>query len=393
MKIALLTAGKDPHYALGLAPSLAQQGVELEVVGSSEMEGFPGLKQAGIQFYNLRGDQEEDAPMRQKVWRVLRYYQRLVRFASSTRAPVFHILWDNKFVYFDRTLLNLYYRILGKKLVFTAHNINTEARDRRDSLLNRVSLKIRYRLMDHVFVHTGQMKAQLQSEFGLNGGRVSVVRFPVNDVTPSSSLSPAEARERLGLKEPQKTLLFFGNIAAYKGLIDLVEALPRIRKALGDIRLLLVGNVKKGEQAYFDLVRQRIEELDVAQCVLLVSRYVPEEEVELYFKAAHLAVLPYRNIYQSGVLFLAYRFGLPVIVTDVGSLREDVIEDKTGFVCRSQDPEHLADTIIRYFQSELFLNLPDRRSWISEYAAETYSWEKLAKKTREVYGGLVASSK
>ena len=87
--------------------------------------------------------------------------------------------------------------------------------------------------------------------------------------------------------------------------------------------------------------------------------------------------------------FLAYSFGLPVISTDVGSLREDIVEGVTGFVCRPQDPSDLARTIRRYFESDLFRDLEFRRSEIKKYANERYSWEKVAEITSEVYRRLL----
>ena len=73
--------------------------------------------------------------------------------------------------------------------------------------------------------------------------------------------------------------------------------------------------------------------------------YVPDEATELYFKAADVLVLPYVRVFQSGVLFLGYSFGLPVIAADVGSLKEEIVEGKTGFVFKPQDSSDLARTI------------------------------------------------
>ena len=83
--------------------------------------------------------------------------------------------------------------------------------------------------------------------------------------------------------------------------------------------------------------------------MLLRAEYIPDEETELYFKAADVLVLPYRHIYQSGVLFLGYSFGLPVLAADVGTLKDEIIEGKTGFVFRPEDPVDLASAIERYF--------------------------------------------
>ena len=100
-----------------------------------------------------------------KMRRVLRYYLRLIRYAATAKPKLFHILWNNKFQFFDRTLLMLYYKLLGKKIVFTAHNVNAGKRDSNDSWLNRLSLKVQYNLSDHIFVHTNGMKNELVSGF------------------------------------------------------------------------------------------------------------------------------------------------------------------------------------------------------------------------------------
>jgi D-inositol-3-phosphate glycosyltransferase len=100
-------------------------------------------------------------------------------------------------------------------------------------------------------------------------------------------------------------------------------------------------------------------------------------------------VLPYRHIYQSGVLFLGYSFGLPVIAADVGALREEIVEGKTGFVFKPEDPVDLAATIKRYFASDLFANLSSRRAGIRDSALELHSWDEVGRLTMNVYSNLL----
>ena len=103
-------------------------------------------------------------------------------------------------------------------------------------------------------------------------------------------------------------------------------------------------------------------------------------------------IVPYIHIFQSGVPFLAYSFGLPVIATDVGSLREDIVEGRTGFVCQPRDSSDLARTIDKYFESELFRDLENRRLEIKEYANERYSWNKVAAiTTASLFKSLILS--
>ncbi len=101
---------------------------------------------------------------------------------------------------------------------------------------------------------------------------------------------------------------------------------------------------------------------DALKTVRLATRYCsnyvyPDDETEVYFKAADALVLPYTDIYQSGVLSLGYSFGLPTIATEVGSFREEIIEGETGLICRPADPADLAQAIERYFSSSMYADL------------------------------------
>src|ERR1700674_3736975 len=124
--------------------ALLSKGVCLDFIGSDELDSPQLRASPGLRFLNLRGDQRQDASLAAKIWRVLIYYVRLIRYASFARPGIFHILWNNKLQMFDRTVLMLYYKLLGKKVVFTAHNVNAGKRDLNDSPLNRLTLRTQY---------------------------------------------------------------------------------------------------------------------------------------------------------------------------------------------------------------------------------------------------------
>jgi D-inositol-3-phosphate glycosyltransferase len=301
-------------------------------------------------------------------------------------------LWNNKFPLFDCTVLMLYYKLLGKHVVFTAHNVNAGKRDQNDSWLNRMSLKIQYGLCDHIFVHTEGMKTEMTSEFRIPENKVTAIPFGINNTVPTTRLSSVEAKRRLGIGNADKTLLFFGNIAPYKGLEYLIAAFDELLKRDRSYRLLVVGK-PKGPKRYWNDVRRSIETGGMADRVIAKIEYVPDEDTELYFKAADALILPYAHVFQSGVLFLGYSFGLPAIAADIGSLREEIVEGKTGFVFKPRDSSNLAGTIQTYFNSELFHNLESRRSDIKAYANERYSWHKVAAIITSVYSRLSTSTK
>jgi glycosyltransferase involved in cell wall biosynthesis len=391
MSIALLTGGSDKPYALGLASALAARGTVIDFIGSDELNCPDVHAIPDLRFLNLRGNQREDAPFREKVGRILLYYARLLRYAASAPAPILHILWNNKFELFDRTFLMAYYRLVGKRVVLTAHNVNAAARNARDSWLNRLTLRIQYRLCHHVFVHTDAMKRQLVAEFAVPADRVTVIPFGINDTIRNTGMTHAAARQQLGIGSSDRALLFFGQIAPYKGLEHLIEAVAILAKAGEQVRLIIAGKVKRGSEDYWGKAQRLIEELGISDLVAHQTvQFIPDDHVEPYFKAADAVVTPYLDIFQSGVPFLAFSFGLPVIATDVGSLREDVISE-TGLLCKPKDPADLARAISEFYRSQVHWGSNETRTRIRRFAEKRHSWDTVSERTNAVYASLAAN--
>jgi len=386
--VALLTGGGDRPYVIGLGTALASKGITFDLIGSDELDSPDLRSKPGVNFLNLRGDQRPEASVVTKILRVSLYYARLIRYAATAKPEIFHILWNNKFETFDRTLLMLYYKALGKKIVLTAHNVNARKRDSNDSRLNRLTLRIQYRLADHVFVHTESMKRELIDDFGVEVSRVTVIPFGINNAVPITSLTPAEARQRLGIRDRDRAILFFGRITLRKGLDFLIAAFHKILVGRDGYHLTIAGRPERCE-TYWTAIQETIREDVQGGRVLLRADFIPDEETELYFKAADVLVLPYRQIYQSGVMFLGYSFGLPVLAADVGSMKDDIVDGKTGFVFRPEDPDHLAKVIEQYFASDLYADLSNRRKEIREHAIQRYSWDVVSQMTMSVYAGLL----
>jgi D-inositol-3-phosphate glycosyltransferase len=390
VKVSILTGCADKPYALGLASALMARGISFDFIGSDYVDGPALHGSSQVNFLNLRGDQNPAAGPITKALRVLKYYARLVAYAATAKPKIFHILWHNKFDLFDRTLLLAYYKLLGKKLVFTAHNVNAGLRDSNNSWLNQLSLAIQYRLVDHIFVHTEKMKKELGQDFGVPEAKATVIPFGINNTLPNTGLSGEEARKRLGLAAGDKVILFFGNIAPYKGLDYLVDAWCRVASHDTTCRLLIAGNPRAQDMGYWNNVREKISRAPSRNRITEKIEYIAEEEVEVYFKAADVLILPYAYIFQSGVLFLGYSFGLPVIAADVGSLKEEIVEGETGFMFQAKNADDLAQTIQKYFQSDLYRQLDQRRGKIRDYANERYSWSKVGVVTSNVYANLLA---
>ena len=277
IRVALLTGGFDKHYTLGLATALAAQQVSLDVIGGDAVDGPELYMIPGLRFFNLRGSKDDRAGVAAKVWRVLAYYGRLMRYAASSQPRVFHILWNNKLEYFDRTLLMLCYKALAKKVVFTAHNVNAGKRDATDSLMNRLTLRIQYRLADHIFVHTEKMKHELCRDFGVPEKAVGVFRYPINDSVANTGLTPEIAKSRLSLRKDDKTILFFGAIRPYKGLQYLVDAFLQAAKSRPDLRLIIAGSPKKDSEGYWRDIQRKIEGSELRAQVIQKIEFIADE--------------------------------------------------------------------------------------------------------------------
>ena len=170
----------------------------------------------------------------------------------------------------------------------------------------------------------------------------------------------------------------------------MVAAFEQLLRDDACYRLIIVGK-PKGDRDYWPRIQQKIGRAGMEDRVIERIEYIPDEETEVYFKAADVLILPYTEVFQSGVLFLSYSFGLPAIAADVGCLRDEIIEGETGLVFSPRDSASLALAIEQYFASELFQKLESRRSGIKRYANERYSWDKVAEITTAVYSDLLCS--
>lgn len=187
-----------------------------------------------------------------------------------------------------------------------------------------------------------------------------------------------EACASLGLDPQLRYALFFGLIRDYKGLDMLLDAwaLLRRREAVEGRKLVVAGEFYASRDKYMEQIRRN----GLGAEVILHDGFIPDAQVGAFFSASDLLVLPYRSATQSGVTQIAYRFDLPMVVTDVGGLPEIVPDGRVGFVVKP-DTVSIADAIERIWQPELLAHF--RASIQSE--KKRFSWEEMCARIMEVY--------
>ena len=180
--------------------------------------------------------------------------------------------------------------------------------------------------------------------------------------------SREDALNNLGLDASYQYMLFFGIIRKYKGLDLLLNAFADERLNNGSIKLIVAGEFYDNPSEYIDLIKK----FNLEEAVILKSEFIPDDEVGNYFCAADIIVQPYRNATQSGVTQIAYHFNKPMLVTDVGGLKEIVPHQKVGYVVQRTASE-IVKALVDFYEnnrSEEFVN-----GVIEE--KKKYSWQKM----------------
>lgn len=264
-------------------------------------------------------------------------------------------------------------RFIGKQnLVFVCHNVFPHERFPMDKLLTRLALKHG----KHYIVHAKEEGKELEKI--KERADYTVTPHPTYNAFRFEGLSKEQARDRLDIEYDKKVLLFFGYVREYKGLKYLLQALPRIVRNLdGQVQLWVVGEFGADREEYTELING----LEIGDYVNVVDSYTPDREVEQYFAAADLVVLPYVSATQSGIVQIAYGFIKPVIVTNVGGL-PDVVEDgKTGYVVEPEKPEEIAEAVCRFYEEDVERRLIEN----IEKEAQRFSWERMGEVIERFY--------
>ncbi len=249
-------------------------------------------------------------------------------------------------------------------IVFLCHNVVPHGGG---GIFDRNLSRFVLRHGDYFLVHSHQDLGRLQAL--LPGARGEVIPLPTYQPLAEIAVADGERlRRRLGL-EGKRVLLFFGFVRLYKGLDYLLQALALLKEEFPDLHLLVAGEFWIPRAHYEAMAR----DLGIADRVTFEDRYVPNEEVGAYFGLADAVVLPYIEATQSAIVQLAFGFGVPVISTDVGGLREAVEDGVTGLLVPPCDPEALAEAVRRFYVEGLGASM---RQGI-EARRERFSWERV----------------
>jgi glycosyltransferase involved in cell wall biosynthesis len=348
-----------PPYDHALAAGLAEAGADVRLVTSRFTHGdVPRGTGYAVDERFYRGVPGGRLRVPAKL---ARHVPDMLAAARAARgADVVHFQWL-AVQPVDAVLL----RAFPRPRVLTAHDVLP--REPRPG--QRAAQRRLYERVDAVVVHSEHGRGRLVNALGLAPEKVEVIPHGVLR-PPGDAGLPAELAAVEG-----PVVLFFGLLRPYKGLDVLLEAW----RGIADAELWIVG-----------MPRMDTAPLRAAAPpgVRFVERYVPDAQVGALFRRAHLAVLPYREIDQSGVLFTALGAGTPLVLSAVGGFPEVAAEGAAELVPPG-DPAALHAAIAR------LLGAPAARERLAagarRAAAERYGWEAIARRHLELYARLGAA--
>jgi len=299
---------------------------------------------------------------------------KIKKLIKAEKPAIIHFQWPLS-ARFDPKFIKILQKG-GIKIVYTAHNILPhEVLAKHKKIYNRI-----YRTVDKIIVHAEQNKIELIQGFNIPKEKIEVI--PHGNFIEVAKLNPEltkfEARQILGLERNAFYILFFGNIRPYRGLDILLKAMVYL-KNIPRIKLIVAGQMKE-----VSICEDLVDLLRIRDAITFYLEYIPLRYVGQYFYASDVAIFPYRKIYQSGAIHMAYAFRRPVISTKVGGIPEIVDNGKSGLLIPPEDPKILAKAILKMY------NAPKKQlERIGEYtynlAKTKFSWDKIANKTIKLY--------
>lgn len=172
-------------------------------------------------------------------------------------------------------------------------------------------------------------------------------------------------------------LLFFGRILKYKGLDLLLEALPLLRAEFPELLLEIWG---EGDLSPYHELLQRIPGVRVE------NRWIAEHEMAGIFENTDLAVLPYREASQSGVVATAFAVGMPCVATPIPGLREQISDGETGTIASGMHARDFVSAVARILRDPEFYELLSAGCLHSTNT--TLSWDTIGSSVAEALFAL-----
>ncbi len=352
-------------YDYGLAAALAKLKVKVHyfTCEETELRNIPGVESQRT-FTKVWSTKNKFL----RLFYFLRAYLRAIRLAKKASCTIAHLQ------FFELSVLNLLvlccFRLRRMKVVLTLHDIES-FHLKSNRFIEKQSLK----MVAELIVHNEICKNLLQKK--LNSER------EIHVIPHGNYLDFLPVLPDKGTSNEPFELLFFGQIKEVKGLDLLLKAMADLVSSHVNAHLTIAGKVWKTD---LDFYTNLISDLGLTTRISTHFHYIPNDEVASFFQKTDLVILPYRKIYQSGVLLLSMSYGKPVLCSDLDAFKEIIIDNENGFLFEQGNPKDLANKIRWIAQHRQ--SLSEIKQNADRTIREDFAWDTIARRTLNVYQRL-----
>jgi D-inositol-3-phosphate glycosyltransferase len=284
----------------------------------------------------------------------------------------FHIFYTNVLVLFNL----LFVKILFGKVVLTVHDVSSFSNSSNSLIIG----KLIYKLTDRIIAHNEFSKLEILNIKDNLSSCISII--PHGNYTSFINIQydKEKSKEQLGIPNHRRILLFFGMIKKVKGLEVLLSALKEVIKQNPDVLLVIAGKPWEND---FSVYQKIIDENNLSEYILLHTKFIPQQDVEHYYCASDLVVLPYKKIYQSGVLMMTLSYERPALVSDLPPLKEIISDYENGFLFKTENVSDLTNKLNSILIDKGLME--QVRTNGTELINTKYDWGEIGKQTKQVY--------
>ncbi len=224
------------------------------------------------------------------------------------------------------------------------------------------------RSLDGVVTLTSSSREGLE-KLGIATEDIFVEPDAVDPMLFEYQVDRATARAKLGIQDSEALCLYTGKFLTMgmpKGLDEAIMAIRKLRAQGRRIRLLAVGGTKEELERYRKDAEDGIE----------LMGHQPQRELGAFYAAADVLLMPFPwtehyAYYMSPLKLFEYLWsGIPMIVTDLPSVR-DIVDERMTWFAKPGDTDSLAEMILAVIDNPAEAH---RRADTAKLVAKKYTW-------------------
>ncbi len=337
--------------------------------------------------------------IKKKVWNSILYPLQIAFQSFRDRLDAIHFQYEfNMYgsIIFSSffPLALLFQKLLGKRTITTIHVVVSQNEIDKNfrltfnarffpNMLIKMWFRINYffigYLSDTIIVHSKCFREILEKDYKVNKNKIIVLHVGV-PIYSDTDKGIKLLRELIKNYKNEKIILSFGYITKRKGLDYLVKAFEKVSHDYKDVLLVIAGNTLPYEKKYVEELKKNASD---KHNILILDRFLTLDEIKALYKNSYMSVFPYTySISSSATTAFSFAFSVPLIVTNLGSFKDDIEETNCGILVGKRSVIDLEGAIKKLLEDKDAYKIIKTQMNIVK---KQRSWDNIAKQTVILY--------